>query len=78
MNDKRIVLTQILDTEGWEYSVDPVMLIDLNPIQAFQQIEQKVKAFTEEQVKAKDALHEERMKRIADMLSQKKEGKGDQ
>ncbi len=74
MNNKRIVLTQILDTEGWENSVEPVMLIDLTPDQAFHQIDQKVKAFSEEQVKAKDSLHEERMKRIAEMLNQKNEG----
>jgi hypothetical protein len=74
MNDKRIVLTQILDTEGWEYSVEPAMLIDLTPDQAFLQIDQKVRAFSEEQVKAKDSLHEERMKRIADLLNKKNEG----
>lgn len=74
MNDKRIVLTQILDTEGWENSVDPVMLINLSPDQAFQLIEQKVNTFSAEQIKAKDSLEEERMKRIANMLNKKNEG----
>ncbi|AXY73644.1 hypothetical protein D3H65_06470 [Paraflavitalea soli] len=74
MNDKRIVLTQILDTEGLENSVEPVMLIDLSPAQAFQLIEQRVNAFSAEQIKAKDSLEEARMKRIADILSKKNEG----
>lgn len=71
MNDKRIVLTQILDSIGLEYSVEPVMLIDLTPDQAIRKIEQRVRAFSEDQVKNKDSLHEERMKRIADLLNKK-------
>lgn len=74
MNDIRIVLTQILDTEGCENSVEPNMLIDLSPDQAFQQIEQQVNAFSAEQIKARDSLEEARMKRIADLLNKKNEG----
>lgn len=52
------------------------MLIKLPPIQAFQLIEQKVKAFSEEQIKARNTMDEARMKRIADILNKK--GKGEQ
>ena len=75
MNDKRIVLSQILDIEGWENSVDPVMLIDLSPTQAFEKIEQQVNEFSSEQIKAKNLLEQERLQRIADILKKKSEGK---
>jgi len=74
MNDIRIVLTQILDIEGLENSVEPIMLIDLSPDKAFQQIEEQVKVFSAEQIKAKDSLEEARRKRIADLLNKKNEG----
>lgn len=60
VNDKRIVLTQILDTEGLENSVEPVMLIDLTPHQALQQIERQVAAFSADQIQARDLLEQER------------------
>jgi predicted nucleotidyltransferase component of viral defense system len=72
MNDKRIVLTQILDIEGLENSVEPVMLIDLTPNKAFENIEQAVNEFSANQIKAKDSLEEEKMKRITDLLNKKK------
>lgn len=75
MNDKRIVLTQILDIEGLQNSVEPVMLIELSPDKAFQRIEQSVNQFSSEQIKAKDSLEEERWKRIADIMNKKNEGK---
>lgn len=74
MNDLRMVLTQILDTEGLENSVEPIMLIELSPDKAFLQIEEQVNIFSVEQIKAKDALEEARMKRIADLLNKKNEG----
>lgn len=74
MNDKRIVLSQILDTEGMENSVDPVMLIDLSPEQAVQLIDQKVKSYSAEQVKAKDSLERERLQKIADLLQKRNSG----
>lgn len=74
MNDKRIVLTQILDIEGCENSVEPVMLIELSPHHAFQLIEQRVKSFSEEQIKARNTMDEDRLKRIADLLKKKNEG----
>lgn len=75
MNDKRIVLTQILDIEGWENSVDPIMLIDLTPDKAFQRIEQSVHEFSTEQIKTKDASNQDRLQRITDMINKKNEGK---
>lgn len=74
MNDKRIVLTQILDIEGWENSVDPIMLIDLTPDKAFQKIEQSVQEFSTEQIKAKDASNQDRLQRITDMINKKNDG----
>ena len=74
MNDKRIVLTQILDTEGLENSAEPVMLINLSTDHAFQQIERKVKDYSNEQIKAKDLLERNRLDKIADLLKRRKEG----
>jgi hypothetical protein len=75
MNDKRIVLTQILDIDGCKDSVEPVMLIDLSPDQAFHKIEQVVNEFSAEQIKARDSLDEARMKKISDLLNKKNAGK---
>jgi hypothetical protein len=74
MNDKRIVLSQILDTEGLENSVEPVMLIDLTPAQAIQRIEEHIKLFSQKQIQDRDSQEQERMKRISDMLNKKNEG----
>jgi hypothetical protein len=73
MNDKRIVLSQILDTDGLKDSVEPVMLIDLNPVQAIQIIEKHVKAFSQQQVQDRALQEKERMQRISDMLNKKSE-----
>lgn len=74
MNDKRIVLTQILDTEGLENSAEPVMLINLSTDRAFQQIEQKVKDYSSEQIKTKDLLEKKRLEKIADLLKRRDQG----
>ena len=71
MNDKRIVLTQILDIEGRKNSAEPVMLIDLSPQNAFEQIKEKVNIFSAEQIKAKDQAGAERLKRAAELLNKK-------
>lgn len=71
MNDKRIVLTQILDIDGWENSIEPVMLIDLSPEKALEQIKEKVIAFSAEQIKVKDEKDAERLKRAAELLNKK-------
>ncbi len=79
MNDKRIVLTQILDMEGIENSAEPVMLIDLMPARAIQLIEDQVKAFSVKQVQNKEMLEQERVKRIEEMMNkrnEKNQGKG--
>lgn len=73
MNDKRMVLSNILDTEGLENSVEPFMLIDLAPDQAFQQIEQKVNEYSEAQINKKTLLEEERLKKISDLLDKRNE-----
>lgn len=74
MNDKRIVLTQILDTEGLENSVDPVMLIDLSPDAAYRQIELSVKEYSAKRIEEKDLLEKNRRKKIDDLLNQRSEG----
>jgi hypothetical protein len=74
MNDKRIVLTQILDTEGLENSVEPVMLIDLSPAQALQQIKQKIAIFTATEIQAKNSLEEDRAKRLAELVNKRSQG----
>lgn len=75
MNDQRLVLSQILDKEGLDASVDPVMLINLTPEQAFLQIEQKVALYSQEKVAKKDLSEKERWKKIADLLQKRNEGK---
>ena len=73
MNDKRIVLTQILDTEGLENSVDPIMLIDLTTEQAIRKIDEHVKAFSAEKIRARDSMEDERMRRILDLMNKNKD-----
>jgi transcriptional regulator of heat shock response len=68
MNDKSIVLSNILDTEGLENSVEPVMLIDLTPTLALLLIEQKVKEYSQSLIDKKAQLEQERFKKIADLL----------
>jgi len=75
MNDKRIVLTQILDTEGLENSVEPVMLIDLTPSQALQKIEQRVVDFSSLQIQAKELFEQERVRKIAELLEKRSDPK---
>jgi hypothetical protein len=81
MNDKRIVLTQILDTEGIENSAEPVMVINLTPAKAIQLIEEEVKKFSKKQIQDKELNEQERLRRIAEMMNKKNEknlGKGGQ
>lgn len=73
MNDKSIVLSNILDTDGLENSVEPVMLIDLTPATAIQLIEQKVKEYSQSQINRKAQLEHERLKKIADLLEKRNE-----
>jgi hypothetical protein len=75
MNDKRIVLTQILDTEGLENSAEPVMLINLSTDQAIQQIRQKLLDYSNEQIKTKDLLEKKRLEKIADLLKGRTDGR---
>lgn len=75
MNDKRIVLTQILDTEGLENSVEPVMLIDLTPGQALKHIKQQVADFSSSQIQVKELLEQERARKIAELLKKRNETK---
>jgi hypothetical protein len=74
MNDKRVVLTQILDTEGIKDSVDPVMFIELTPAKAIQTIEEHALAFSAKQMQERDLQEQERMKRISDLMNKRKEG----
>jgi hypothetical protein len=73
MNDKRIVLAQILDMEGIENSVEPVMLVDLTPGEAIQKIQQQVNAFSIEQIQAREFQDDETMRKISDLLKKKNE-----
>jgi hypothetical protein len=75
MNDKRIVLTQILDTEGLENSAEPVMLIKLSTDQAIQQIRQKLLDYSNEQIKTKDLLEKKRLEKIAGLLKGRTDGR---
>jgi len=74
MNDKRIVLTQILDIEELQNSAEPVMLINLSSSDAVQRIEQKVKEYSKKQISAKDEWEKDRMKKIADILNRRNDG----
>jgi|GEM_PF-137590 len=80
MNDQRLVLTQILDKEGLENSVNPEMLIELSPEQAFDQVQQSVQLYSNERLERKDSLEKERWKKIGDLLEKRRQeprkGKG--
>ncbi len=71
-NDKRIVLTQILDTEGIEHSAEPVMLIDFTPQQAMNKIKEHVNSFSVKQIESRDLPGKEREKRIIELLNKNK------
>jgi hypothetical protein len=71
-NDKRVVLAQILDFEGMENSVEPVMLIGLTPSEALQRIEQHVAIFSQDQIQEKENQDADREKRIAELINKRK------
>jgi predicted nucleotidyltransferase component of viral defense system len=73
MNDGRIVLSQVLDTEGLENSVEPVMLIDLDPAQALQRIQQKIADFNDTRVQKKNSSKEDRANEIAELIKNSKQ-----
>lgn len=73
MNDKRLVLTQILDKEGLEMSVEPEMLIDLTPEKAIEKIEQKVKEHSQELIEKKELKEKNRLDNAADLLKKRNE-----
>lgn len=75
MNDKRIVLTNILDTDGIENSAEPVMLIDVTPEKALQLIEGQVKSYSEKQIHDKNLQEQERLNRIVDIMNKSKQNK---
>lgn len=79
MNDKRLVLTSILDTEGIENSAEPVMLIDLTSNQALQLVKEHVNQFSQKKIQDINSKDQARANRIADMIEkskQKQQGKG--
>lgn len=73
MNDLRLVLTQVLDKESLDKSVDPEMLIDLSPHHAFAKVEQKVKEYSQEQTDKNELSEKNRWQTISEMLEKKKE-----
>jgi hypothetical protein len=73
MNDKRLILAQILDIDGIENSVEPAMLINLSIEQAMEIIRKKVDAYAVEQLNAKDVLEKSRAKKITDLMNKRKE-----
>lgn len=73
MNDKRLVLTQILDKEGLDNSAEPEMLIDLTPAKAVEMIEQKVNEYTQELVQKKDLKEQNRLDDLAERIKKHKE-----
>ena len=72
-NDKRIVLSQILDIDGLENSIEPVMLIELTPAQAVQRIDEHVRAFSQNQIQDRELREKDKMQQLLDMLNKKKE-----
>lgn len=71
MNDKGLLLTQILDTNGLENSAEPVLLSKLSIEEAFQHIEEAVKAYSAKRIEEKDLLEKNRLKKIADLLNKR-------
>ncbi len=72
-NDKRIVLSQILDIDGLENSIEPVMLIELTPAQAVHRIDEHVRAFSQNQIQDRELREKDKMQQLLDMLNKKKE-----
>jgi predicted nucleotidyltransferase component of viral defense system len=73
MNDIRLVLTEVLDKEGLDKSVDPEMLVDLSPEQAFTKVERKVKEYSQVQTEENELSEKNRWQKISEMLEKKKE-----
>lgn len=74
MNDKRLVLTQILDKEGLEMSAEPEMLIDLTPEKAFEKIEHKVKEYSQELIEKKDLKEKNRWDNVSELIKKRRDG----
>jgi len=75
MNEARIVLSALFDTEGLENSVDPAMLKSLNLENALQQIHEAAKEYSTQQIEAKSAYEKKRIQDLEKMIKQRNENK---
>ena len=75
MNEARIVLSALFDTEGLENSVDPAMLKSLAVEEALQQIHKAAKEYSTQQINAKSAYERKRLQDLEKMIKQRNENK---
>lgn len=71
LNEARIVLSALFDTEGLENSIDPVMLKSLAEEEALQQIHRAAKEYSTRQINAKSAYERKRLQDLEKMIKQR-------
>jgi len=77
--DARVIISEIVNTEGLENSVNPVMLNDLTPAQAVLQVHSKVQAYSKQLVENKletEKLKNESIKKLLKKKSQRHKPRG--
>ena len=73
--DSRVVLSEIINTEGIENSVNPVMLNNLTPDQSILEVFSKVQAYSKQLVENKLEKEELRNEEIQRLLNEKSKNK---
>jgi len=73
--DARVILSEIVNTEGLEKSSNPVMLKELTPAQAVLQVYSKVKAYSKKLVENKLEAQKLRNEHIKSLLEKKSPGR---
>ena len=73
--DARVILSEIVNTEGLEKSPDPVMLEELTPAQAVLQVYSNVKAYSKKLVENKLEAEKLRNEHIKSLLEKKSLGR---
>jgi hypothetical protein len=70
-SNKRVVLTQITDTQGLERSKEPVMLIDMSIQEAVQEIEQKVLVYGQQLLTQQQEKENKRNQELNELLNKR-------
>jgi hypothetical protein len=77
--DARVIISEIVNTEGLEHSVNPVMLNNLTPAQSVLQVYSKVQAYSKQLVENKldsEKLKNENIKTLIEKKSQRQKPGG--